>query len=217
MTKLTSKNIIIKKDRSTLIKAIFKAHQNMLYRVNSSKHYANVSIEEHLLDRENWKQFCLDNGFFEGCSVSRRQDIGDYERCNITFTTKAQNKAGGFYWVEDLTTGDQHVVENLLGWCRDNNLERKHFEYALTSKKYITSDGLYRVQKFVHNYKQNHEGVNYYFTVDTLTGKKEIVNNLAQWCRDNHQDYKYLSSLHSKGKYFSKEGRYKVIKLAIKA
>lgn len=214
MTKLVSKNIVIKHHRSELIKAIHKAYDNMIHRVNTHSSYKNVSIEDHLLDRENWKEFCLNNGFYVGCSVSRRQDIGDYERTNITFSTKAQNKAGGFYLVTELETGKQHVLENLAGWCRDNNLKAFRFESALKRKKYITCDGLYKVQKFQHNYKENHKGKNFYFIVDIITGSKQLVDNLTQWCQDNKQDHRYISGLHKQGKYFSKEGRYKVIKLS---
>ena len=214
MTKLKSNNIVIKYKSCDLVKAIYKAHENMITRVNHDPSYKNVTIEEYLLDRENWKEFCLDNGFYVGCSVSRRQDVGDYERTNITFSTKAQNRAGGFYLVTELETGRQHVLENLFGWCRNNNLKHPRFISALRNKTSITCDGLYKVQKFQHNYKENHKGKNFYFIVDIITGKKTIVDNLTQWCVDNKQDHKYISGLHKQGKYFSKEGRYKVIKLS---
>jgi len=78
---------------------IRQAHANMMARCydKSCKSYIaygakGVKVCKEWCDINIYRNYCLSNGWFEGCHISRNGDRGDYMPDNVRFLTPDENR-----------------------------------------------------------------------------------------------------------------------------
>lgn len=78
---------------------IRQAHANMMARCydETCKSYPaygakGVIVCEQWHDMETFRNYCLKNGWYRGCHISRYGDKGNYEPNNISFKTPEKNR-----------------------------------------------------------------------------------------------------------------------------
>lgn len=78
---------------------IRQAHANMMDRCydKTCKSYIaygakGVRVSKQWHDINNYRKYCLDNGWFRGCHIARKGDIGNYEPDNVEFITPEKNR-----------------------------------------------------------------------------------------------------------------------------
>lgn len=117
---------------------IRQAHANMMARCydESCKSYAGygskgIKVCKEWHDIETYRKYCLDNGWFEGCHISRRGDIGNYEPNNVYFLTPEQNRLEAGIRrgkrIKCLSNGREfYSVKEAARWIKETNgLESK--------------------------------------------------------------------------------------------
>ena len=78
---------------------IRQAHANMMARCydTTCKSYIaygakGVRVCKEWHDIDIYRQYCLSNGWFEGCHISRKGDKGNYKPDNVVFLTPEENR-----------------------------------------------------------------------------------------------------------------------------
>lgn len=76
-----------------------QTHANMMGRCYSPKCKSyiaygdkGVKVYKEWHDLKTFYNYCIDNGWFKGCNISRKGDIGNYEPNNVRFITPQENR-----------------------------------------------------------------------------------------------------------------------------
>ena len=130
---------------STYEKAIHALFSNMRSRVNHDLRYKHVTICDEWKSLHAFKQWCKDEGFKIGDSLSRHLDVGDYAPYNCTLTAKEDNIKCSTYIVYDCSTKTQEIITNLSKHCRDLGLDYNLMIGASRRKNRTTSCKSFKV------------------------------------------------------------------------
>lgn len=76
-------------------------------------------------DIEHFYNYCVNNGWFDGCVICRIGDAGHYEEGNIRFDTHQSNIEEAHAQHYKLTSPDGEIVEvyNMAKFCRERGLD----------------------------------------------------------------------------------------------
>jgi len=141
---------------------IRQAHANMMARcyIKSCKSFSaygkkGVRVCKQWHDMETFRNYCLNHGWFEGCHIARKGDVGHYEPNNILFMTPEENRREAGVRrgrnIKCLETGIEfESVKDAARWIKATyNIEGK----LKTISENIRCKGLYGSTSYGHKWE----------------------------------------------------------------
>ncbi len=92
--------------------------------------------QNKFVDIYHFHDYAMANGWFDGCVVCRKGDVGHYAPDNIYFGTQQQNneEARAKHWELFNPNGEFVNIYNLNKYCRENDLDMGHLSKVAHGK-----------------------------------------------------------------------------------